>query len=104
MDVFYFYFVYLEEPAGDDQDDEVSAARGAGIPHQSDGHGAAAGGAGEELPGGAGRVQESHREASTGLIQGAECQPCLPAVTQPPHPGLFSYPSSSFPLVVLDVQ
>lgn len=59
-----------EEPERPDQDDEVPEAGGAGLSHQSDGHPAAARRAGEELPGPAGGVQESHREASAGLITG----------------------------------
>lgn len=41
----------------------MPAAGGAGVPHGSDGHSDAARGAGEELSGGRGRLQENHREA-----------------------------------------
>lgn len=68
-----------EESAGADQDDEVSAAGGAGVPHRSVGHSGAARGAGEELPGRPGGVQENHREAGhAGLIR-LDKLPCLPA-------------------------
>lgn len=60
-----------EESEGADKDEEVPAAGGAGVPHGSDGHSDAARGAGEELSGGRGRLQENHREdRHTGLMMG----------------------------------
>lgn len=53
-----------EESEGAGEDEEVPTARGAGVPHGSDGHSDAARGAGEELSGCRGRLQENHREAS----------------------------------------
>lgn len=49
-----------EESAGAGQDEEVPPPGGAGVPHGSDGHSNAARGAGEELPGCYGRLQENH--------------------------------------------
>jgi len=48
-----------EKPAGAGEDEEVPAAGGAGVPHGSDGHRDAARGAGEELSGCCGRLQEN---------------------------------------------
>lgn len=53
-------FCRAEESEGADEDEEVPAARGAGVPHGSDGHSDAARGAGEELSGCCGRLQENH--------------------------------------------
>lgn len=65
-----FFFMYCaEKPEGAGKDEEVPQARGAGVPHGSDGHSDAARGAGEELSGRCGRLPENHWEAShAGLI------------------------------------
>lgn len=58
-----------EESEGAGEDEEVPTARGAGVPHESDGHSDTARGAGEELSGCCGGLQENHWEASiTGLM------------------------------------
>lgn len=49
-----------EESEGAGEDEEVPTARGAGVPHESDGHSDTARGAGEELSGCCGGLQENH--------------------------------------------
>lgn len=62
--------VCVEKSARAGKDEEVPTARGAGVPHGSDGHADTARGAGEELPGRCGRIQEDHWEGGdTGLIR-----------------------------------
>lgn len=57
----------VEEPAWADQDAQVFASRGTGIPNQSDGHKATAWGTGEKLPGCSGRVSESAWKTGPGM-------------------------------------
>lgn len=90
---FFFWgrLFHAEEPEGAGEDEEVPTAGGAGVPHESAGHSDATRGAGEELSGGCGGLQENHREASVaGLIPGRF--PAPGADLLPRHHGLLRQP------------